>query len=38
MRGEGAKVFFRIHFKDGKTKDDNEGMIKQNGEWKIALQ
>jgi len=37
VRGEGAKVLFRIHFKDGKTKDDDEPLIKENGQWKITI-
>ncbi len=36
IRGEGAKVSIRIHFKDGQTKNDNEPLIKQSGEWKIT--
>jgi len=37
VRGEGATVHFRIHFKDGKTKDDDEPLIKENGQWKITI-
>jgi len=37
VRGEGATVHFRIHFKDGKTKDDDEPLIKEGGQWKITI-
>lgn len=37
IRGEGAKVDFRIHFKDGKTKDNDEPLIKEKGKWKITI-
>ncbi len=37
VRGEGAEVDFRIHFKDGKTKDDDEPLIKEDGKWKITI-
>ena len=37
VRGEGANVFFKIHFKDGKTKDDDEPLIKEDGRWKITI-
>jgi hypothetical protein len=37
VRGEGAKVLFRIHFKDGKKEDDDEPLIKENGHWKITI-
>lgn len=36
VRGEGAKVKFKIHFKDGATRDDEEELIKEAGVWKIA--
>lgn len=36
VRGEGAEVFFRIHFKDGETLVDDEALIKENGKWKIG--
>jgi len=32
-----AIVYFRIHFKDGETKDDDEILIKEGGQWKIDL-
>jgi len=35
-RGEGAKVYYKIHYKDGQTKDDDASLIKENGEWKIS--
>lgn len=37
VRGEGAKVFFRIHFKDGDTDNGDETLIKENGEWKMTI-
>ncbi len=37
MRGEGATVYFRIHFKDGKTKVDDKPLIKEDGQWKIII-
>jgi len=37
IRGEGATVYFRIHFKDGATKNEDEPLIKENGQWKITL-
>ena len=33
----GAEVYFRIHFKDGKTKDDTEYLMKEGGQWKIIF-
>ena len=35
-RGEGAKIYYKIHYKDGQTKDDDVSLIKENGEWKIS--
>lgn len=37
IRGEGAVVIFQLHFKDGSTRDDYEGLIKEDGVWKIAF-
>lgn len=37
IRGEGAEVRFKIHFKDGRTKDDDEPLIKEDGKWKITV-
>ena len=37
IRGEGADVKFRLHFKDGKSKDKSEPLIKENGKWKITI-
>ena len=37
IRGEGAEVKFRIHFLDGKIKDDEEPLIKENGKWMITI-
>ena len=36
VRGEGAKVYLRTHFKDGQTLKDSVPLIKETGEWKIA--
>jgi len=36
VRGEGAKVLFRIHFKDGETRDDDVQLIRVSGEWKMT--
>jgi hypothetical protein len=35
-RGEGAKVYYKIRYKDGQAKDDDATLIKENGEWKIS--
>lgn len=35
--GEGAKVYFKIHFKDGKTNDDYVPFIKEKGQWKMTI-
>jgi len=37
MRGEGADVYFKIYFKDGKIKDDKEELIKEDKKWKITI-
>lgn len=37
IRGEGAIVHFRLYFKDGSTKGDDEPLIKENGVWKITI-
>lgn len=37
VRGEGATVTFKIIFKNGREKTVNEMLIKENGQWKIAL-
>lgn len=37
VRGEGATVDFRIHFKNGKTRDVDKPLIKENGRWKLTL-
>jgi hypothetical protein len=36
IRGEEAKVHYRIHYKDGQTKDDDASLIKEKGEWKLS--
>lgn len=37
VRGEGATVIFRIHYKNGDTEKKSESMIKEDGKWKIAV-
>ena len=37
VRGEGATVNFKIHFKDGKTEDGTQHLIKENGQWKFTI-
>jgi len=36
VRGEGARVYVRIHYKDGETIDDDDFLIKENGQWKLT--
>ncbi|MGO8758324.1 MAG: DUF4878 domain-containing protein [Terracidiphilus sp.] len=36
VRGEGADVNAKLHFKDGSTTEDHEPMVKEKGAWKIA--
>lgn len=35
-RGEGAKVYYRIHYKYDKPKDDDMSLIIEEGEWRIS--
>jgi len=35
-RGQGAKVHYRLHYKDGQTKDDDDNLIVEDGEWRIS--
>lgn len=35
-RGEGAKMTYKIHYKDGQSKDDHVSLIIENGEWRIS--
>lgn len=37
VRGERADVSFKIHFKDGETKEDRDILIKEGGQWKILF-
>jgi hypothetical protein len=37
VRGEGATVYFRIHFKDGNTEDAHESLIKEGGQGKSQV-
>jgi hypothetical protein len=36
VRGEGATVIAKLHFKDGSTKEDKTALRKENGKWRIA--
>ncbi|MCK5056376.1 MAG: DUF4878 domain-containing protein [Candidatus Aminicenantes bacterium] len=36
IRGEGASVDFKKHFKDGETKNISVPLFKEDGFWKIA--
>jgi hypothetical protein len=35
VRGEGAEIKARIHFKDSSVNDTNISLVKQDGDWKI---
>lgn len=37
VRGEVAKVSFRLHFQDGSTEDHTAHLVKENGVWKIVI-
>jgi hypothetical protein len=37
IRGEGARVQFKIYFKGGATKEDHESLIQEKGSWKITI-
>lgn len=37
VRGEGAEIKARIHFKDGGVEDQDISLVKQDGDWKITL-
>jgi hypothetical protein len=37
VRGEGAEVKARIHFKDDSVEDQNISLVKQDGDWKVTL-
>lgn len=37
IRGEGAEVRFRIHYKDGQTEEEDEPLIKEDGKWRITI-
>jgi hypothetical protein len=36
VRGEGATVCFIIHYKEGRSFDSQEDLVKEGGNWKIA--
>jgi len=37
IKGEGAEVGIRLHFKDGSAEEDTAQLIKVAGDWKIGL-
>jgi hypothetical protein len=37
VRGEGATVKVRVHFKDGGVEDQTISLVKQDGDWKITM-
>lgn len=37
VRGEGATVKARIHFKDGGVEDQTVSLVKQDGKWKVTI-
>jgi len=37
IRGEGAEVKARIHFKDDSVEDQDISLVKQDGDWKITM-
>jgi len=37
IRGEGATVYFKLYFKDGKKQVDEEKFLKDHDGWKISL-
>lgn len=37
VRGEGATVYYRLHFEDGSKKESDQDLIKENGVWKMTI-
>jgi hypothetical protein len=37
VRGEGATVKVRVHFKDGGVEDQEHSVVKQDGAWKVTI-
>lgn len=37
IRGERAEVYFKVYFKDGETKQDQDLLLKEGGQWKILF-
>jgi hypothetical protein len=37
VRGEGATVKARVHFKDGSVEDQNISLVQENKKWKITM-
>ena len=35
VQGEAATVYYRLHYKDGTSREDHDDLIKENGEWKV---
>jgi hypothetical protein len=38
IRGEGAKVYFKLHFKDGSTVEQEESLILRDRAWKMTIE
>jgi len=37
VRGEGATVKVRVHFKDGGVEDQDVSLVKKDGKWKVTM-
>lgn len=37
VRGEGATVRFKIHYEDGRTKNEDEPLVQEDGQWKLDV-
>lgn len=37
IRGERAEVYFKVYFKGGETKEDQDLLIKEGNQWKILF-
>lgn len=38
VRGEGAKVYFRLYFKDGTKKENSVPLIREKGHWRLTIE
>ncbi len=38
IRGEGAKVQYKFHFKDGSTEESDDTLVLQKGLWKMTIE